>query len=82
MQKKADEDTFDQTEFEEPELYESMKILKRLGNLEHGLKKGSLRDLKICSKKAKKKERIKTKLKRLYLDLEKNVEGMIKNILL
>ena len=28
MQKKTADDTFDPSEFEEPELYESMKILK------------------------------------------------------
>ena len=63
MQKKAAEDTFDQSEFEEPELYESMKILKRLDNLEHRSRTGSLHELKKCSKKEKKKDRIKFKLK-------------------
>ena len=73
MRKKAAEDTFDPSEFEEPELYESMKILSRMDNLEHDLKKSNLHDLKKCTKKEKhkEKERIKSKLKRPYLDLEK-----------
>ena len=76
MQKKVADDTVDPSEFEEPELYESMKILKRLDNLKRGLKKGNLHALKKCTKKEKKneKERIKSKLKRPYLDLEKMIK--------
>ena len=63
-------DMFDQSEFEEPELYESMKILK---SLKHDQKKSNLHDLKKASKKerTKEKDRIKSKLKRPCLDLEK-----------
>ena len=70
MEMKVAEDMFDPSEFEEPELYESMKILKYL---ENGKKKSSLHDLKKTSKKEMKKEkdRIKFKLKRPCLDLEK-----------
>ena len=73
MQKKSTEDTFEPSEFEEPELHESMKILKRLYNLDHCYKKSNLHGLKKFSKKDKQKEteRIKSKLKRPYLDLEK-----------
>ena len=62
MQKKVADDTFDPSEFEEPELYESMKILKRLDNLKHGLKKSNVHDLKKCTKKEMKyeNERIKS----------------------
>ena len=64
---------FDPSEFEEPELYESMKILRKMDNLKQDLKKSNLHDLKKCPKKDKhkEKERIKSKLKRPYLDLEK-----------
>ena len=73
MQKKTTVDTFDPSEFEEPELYESLKILKRLYNLNYCYKKSNLHGLKKFLKKDKQKEteRIKSKLKRPYLDLEK-----------
>ena len=73
MEMKVAEDMFDPSEFEEPELYESMKILKSLKHFENGKKKSSLHDLKKTSKKEMKKEkdRIKFKLKRPCLDLEK-----------
>ena len=64
------EDTFDPTEFEEPELYESMKILKSLDNIEKmGQKKNSIYDVKKTIKRGKCREKVK--LKRPHLDLEK-----------
>ena len=65
---------FDPSEFEEPELYESMKILKSLENLRRTVqKKTNVFDLKKSRKRGNKKEqdKIKFKLKRPYLDLEK-----------
>ena len=72
MQKKPTEDTFVPSFFEEPELYESMQILKKRDNLKMAWEK-NLYDLKNCRKKEKHKarERIKSKLKRPQLDLEK-----------
>ena len=74
MQMKAGVEVFDPSEFEEPELYESMKILKKLEfSLKSNVKKNNLLDLKKSINREKKKERekIKTRLKRPYLDLEK-----------
>jgi uncharacterized membrane-anchored protein len=74
MQTEVAEETFDPSEFEEPELYESMKILKSLENIEKNLqKKNNLCDLKKTMKrqKLKEKEKVKSKLKRPHLDLEK-----------
>ena len=74
MQKKAGVEVFDPSEFEEPELYESMKILKKLEfSLKSNVKKNNLLDLKksINREKKKEKEKIKIRLKRPYLDLEK-----------
>ena len=68
------EETFDPSEFEEPELYESMKIFQSLDNIEKNVeKKCNIYDLKktIKREKRKEKEKVKTKLKRPYLDLEK-----------
>ena len=67
-------DVFDPSEFEEPELYESMKILKSLENLGKTMqKKTDYLELKKSMRRGKKKEqeKIKAKLKRPYLDLEK-----------
>ena len=68
MQKKSTEDTFDPSEFEEPELFESMKILKRLDDLDNSSKKSNLSGLKKSSIRDKQEEtkRIKSKLKRPY----------------
>merc|ERR1711892_203362 len=74
MLMKAGVEVFDPSEFEEPELYESMKILKKLEfSLKSNVKKTSLLDLKksINREKKKEKEKIKIRLKRPYLDLEK-----------
>ena len=66
------EETFDPSEFEEPELYESMKIFQSLDNIEKNVeKKCTLYDLKKTKKREKRKEKVKIKLKRPYLDLEK-----------
>merc|ERR1711892_1573508 len=68
MLMKAGVEVFDPSEFEEPELYESMKILKKLEfSLKSNMKKNNLLDLK----KSINREKIKTRLKRPYLDLEK-----------
>ena len=67
-------DVFDPSEFEEPELYESMKILKSLENLGRTVqKKTDYLELKKSMRRGKKKEqdKMKAKLKRPYLDLEK-----------
>ena len=71
MQNKTADDSFDPSEFEEPELYESIKILKWFDK--NYQKKSNLHDLKKCSTKEKQKEReqIRSKLKRPYYDLEK-----------
>ena len=68
------DDDFDPSEFEEPELYESMKILKSLENIDkYDQKKNNLFDLRRTIKREKMKEKVrrKTKLKRPFLDLEK-----------
>ena len=67
MQADVADDVFDPSDFEEPELYESMKILKSVQ------KKNNLFDLRktIKREKMKEKEKIKIKMKRPCLDLEK-----------
>ena len=74
MHTNTSEDTFDPSEFEEPELYESMKILKSLDNNEKkGQKKNTIYDVKKTFKRGKNKEKEKlfSNLKRPFLDLEK-----------
>ena len=73
-------EVFDPSEFEEPELYESMKILKSLETLRRTVqKKTNVLDLKKSIKRGNKKEqdKIKSKLKRPYLDLEKMMKVKI-----
>ena len=77
-------EVFDPSEFEEPELYESMKILKSLENLRKTVqKKTNVFDLKKSMKRGNKKEqdKIKFKLKRPFLDLEKMMKVKISLIL-
>jgi hypothetical protein len=74
MQAEVAEEILYPSEFEEPELYESMNILKSLENLEKNVQnKSNLYNLKKTIKRDKlnEKEKVKTKLKRPYLDLEK-----------
>merc|ERR1711892_1588792 len=72
MQTEVGVEGFDPSEFEEPELYESMRILKSFENLAKSFpKKSDLHNLKKSIKKEKKREKIRFKLKRPYLDLEK-----------
>ena len=72
MQTEVGVEVFDPSEFEEPELYESMRILKSFENLAKSFpKKSDLHNLKKSIKKEKKREKIRFKLKRPYLDLEK-----------
>ena len=62
------EEMFDPSEFEEPELYESMMFLNAVQKPEKSFeKKGKIFDLK----KSIKKEKIKTRAKRPSMDLEK-----------
>ena len=80
MQSMVVEEIFDPSEFEEPELYESMKILKSLDNIEKNVqKKNNLYDLKKTIKrdKLKEKEKVKSKMKRPRLDLEKMMKVII-----
>ena len=80
MQSLIIEETFDPSEFEEPELYESMKILKSLDNIKKNVqKKNDLFDLKKTIKREKLKERVKIKFKRPCLDLEKMLKVIIKD---
>ena len=68
------EETFDPSEFEDPELFESMKILKSVDNIcENIPKQNNLHELKksIKQEKQKGKKRVKSKLKRPFLDFEK-----------
>ena len=70
----VEEEVFDPSEFEEPELYESMRILKGLENIRKKLqKKKYFLDAKKSIQKEKRmdKDKIKTKIKRPCLDLEK-----------
>ena len=72
---------FDPSEFEEPELYESMRILKSLENTRQNLqKKDYFLDVKkfIQKEKKKEKDKIKAKLKRPCLDLEKMLKVKLK----
>ena len=80
MQSLVIEETFDPSEFEEPELYESMKILKSLDNIEKNVQKeNNLFDLKKTIKREKLKEKVKSKLKRPCLDLEKMMKVIVKD---
>ena len=74
MQAEIIDDVFHPSDFEEPELYESMKILKSLENIDKcHQRKNNLFDLRKTIKREKMKEKVrrKTKLKRPFLDLEK-----------
>ena len=54
------EETFDPSEFEEPELYESMKVFQSLDNIEKIVeKKTNIYGLKKTIKREKRKEKLK-----------------------
>ena len=61
-------------EFEEPELYESMKNIKKVDSKKQSKKKASVCELKKTTTKPRKKNSIrkkKVKVRRPFLDLEK-----------